>query len=267
MVSATAGDRTATAVDEYELTYGQYLRLPDLLAIQEPRSVPAAHDEPMFIIVHQAYELWFRLLLHELTAARDAMLAGQIHQPGLMLQRCVAVERLMVHQIDLLDTLSPARFLEFRTALGSASGFQSTQFREIEFLSGWKDARYTTRLPWLSAAERSRLQDRLREPSLWDALLAALAGMGFDVDDPVRRRAALATVACGAPADRDVWRLAEGLLDHDQAWSLWRGRHALMVERLIGTRTGTGGSTGVEYLRSRQHEHFYPELWEVRGQL
>lgn len=236
------------AVDErVTLSYGDYLRLDDLLTLQRPLAQPPAHDELMFIVAHQVYELWFRLLLHELTAARDAMLAGQVHRPRPMLERCSVIERQMVSQFDLLDTLSPLGFLEFRAALSSASGVQSAQFRDIEFLSGGG-------------------RGRLHEPSLWDGFLTVLAAAGFTVDGPAGRRDALRTIA-RRDEHRDLWQLAEGLLDHDQAWSLWRGRHALMVERQIGAKSGTGGSSGVGYLRSRVHHHFFPELWEVRSQL
>jgi tryptophan 2,3-dioxygenase len=261
-----AGERPAGGLVE-TLSYDRYLRLADLLAIQHPRSAPPAHDELMFIIAHQAYELWFRLLLHELTAARDAMLAGEVYPPQQAFERCRVVERLLVDQIDLLDTLSPARFLEFRSAVSPASGFESVQYREIEFLSGNKDSRYLRALSGVGAAEHDRLRARLAEPTLWDGFLAVLAAAGLPVAEPAARREALLLLARGTPAYRDLWRLAEGLLDHDQAWSLWRGRHALLVERQIGSKVGTGGSTGVSYLRSRAYDHFYPELWEVRSQL
>ncbi|MFF5207794.1 tryptophan 2,3-dioxygenase family protein [Streptosporangium sp. NPDC000396] len=248
------------------MSYGGYLRLPDLLDAQQPVSPLDAHDELLFIIAHQVHELWFKLLLHELTAARDAMLAGEVHRPRLLLARCRVAEQLMVSQIDLLDTLHPTGFLEFRSELGTASGFQSTQFREIEFLSGWKDARYAGGIPGLADADQERLRCRLGEPCLWEAFLTVLAGAGFTVTDEGRRRDALLTIAKGASAHRELWDLAESLIDHDQAWSLWRSRHALMVERQIGTKAGTGGG-GLGYLRARQHRHFYPELWEVRSQL
>lgn len=254
----------SVAVDE--LTYGSYLRLTELLAIQHPVAVPPAHDELMFIVVHQVYELWFRLLLHELTAARDAMLAGDADRARATLKRCRAVERLMVSQVDVLDTMAPTAFLEFRPALAGASGMQSTQFREIEFLSGWKDPRYL-RILRLSDKEQQRLRDRLGQPSLWEAFLSLLSRAGLPVEPEDRRRASLVALARGGAAHRELWQVAEGLLDHDQAWSLWRSRHAVLAERQLGSRSGSGGTTGVDYLRSRERRHFYYELWEVRGQL
>jgi tryptophan 2,3-dioxygenase len=229
--------------------------------------VPAAHDELLFIVVHQAYELWFRLLLHELDAARDAMLAGEMERPCALLERCHAVERLMLTQMDVLDTLSPAGFLEFRSALEEASGFQSAQFREIEFVSGWKDRRYLSGQPGQAAAERDRLRLRFAEPSLWDGFRAALAAAGHDVSDPDRRADVLLDLARAGTSRPPLWRLAEALLDHDQAWSLWRGRHVLLVERQVGVKPGTGGSAGAAYLRTRRDQHFYPELWDVRSRL
>ncbi|BFU44043.1 tryptophan 2,3-dioxygenase [Krasilnikovia sp. MM14-A1004] len=246
-------------------TYGDYLCLPQLLDAQHPRAVPAVHDELMFIVAHQSDELWFRLLLHELAAARDAMLAGDAERPWALLTRCHTVERLMLAQIDVLDTLPPAAFAQFRPALGGASGFQSVQFREIEFLSGWPDGRYLAAR--MSAPERDRLQRRLDEPTLWDGFLAVLGAAGHDVSDPERRAGVLVDLARAGSDPQGLWRLAEALLDHDQSWSLWRGRHALLVERQIGVQPGTGGSAGASYLRSRRDRHFYPELWEVRSRL
>ncbi|RZU48687.1 tryptophan 2,3-dioxygenase [Krasilnikovia cinnamomea] len=246
-------------------TYGDYLLLPQLLDAQRPLAVPPVHEELLFIVTHQAYELWFRLLLHELTAARDAMLAGEAERPWALLTRCHAVERLMLAQMDVLDTLSPAAFAQLRPALGETSGFQSVQYREIEFLSGWPDRRYLS--AGLPVQERARLQRRLDEPTLWDGFLAALTAAGHDVSDPERRAGVLVGLARAASDRAGLWRLAEALLDHDQSWSLWRGRHALLVERQIGVKVGTAGSTGASYLRSRGDRHFYPDLWEVRSRL
>ena len=249
------------------LSYRTYLGLGKLLNAQRPLAEPPAHDEMMFIVVHQSAELWFKLLLHELTAVRDAMLDGDARRSRELLDRCRVIERHVVSQVDLLDTLSPMRFHEFRSVLEPASGIQSTQFREIEFLSGWNDERYLRSLPGSSSADRATLRRRLREPSLWEAFVRLLARGGFPVDSAADRRDTLLSLARAGPSRDELWDVAEGLLDHDQAWALWRGRHALMVERQIGAKTGTGGSTGVAYLRARQADHFYPELWEVRSLL
>lgn len=249
------------------LTYGAYLRLPDLLDQQVPESSPPAHDELLFITIHQVYELWFKLLLAELTDARDRMLAGESYLPRVRLERCLVVERVLVNQVDVIDTMTPQDFLAFRNKLAPASGFQSAQFREIEFLSGAKDPGYLRRFKGLADDDRARLQARLDEPSLWDGFLAALAKAGFDVSTDESRFAAYVRIASDRERYGALWDLAEALVAHDQAFSLWRARHVLMAERQIGTKPGTGGSAGGAYLRSRIEMRFYPELWEMRSRL
>jgi tryptophan 2,3-dioxygenase len=213
------------------------------------------------------YELWFQLLLSELTDARDRMLVGEVYLPRVRLKRCDVIERVLVAQVDVIDTMTPQDFLVFRTKLAPASGFQSAQFREIEFLSGLKDAKFLERFRGLSDAERTRLQARLDEPSLWDGYLAVLAAHGFATDTVEERITAYQEIAGNREKYGGLWDLAEALVDHDQAWSLWRARHVLMAERQIGTKPGTGGSAGGAYLRSRLDLRFYPELWELRSHL
>jgi tryptophan 2,3-dioxygenase len=249
------------------LTYGTYLRLPELLDQQLPESDPPAHDELLFITIHQVYELWFKLLLSELTDARDRMLAGETYLPRVRLERCHAIEHVLISQVDVIDTMTPQDFLAFRTKLAPASGFQSAQFREIEFLSGLKDPGYINRFRGLTDGERAALKLRAEEPSLWDGYLQTLRKAGFDVDSAESRLASLRTIAHDRAHYGQLWDLAEALLDHDQSWSLWRARHVLMAERQIGTKPGTGGSAGGAYLRSRVELRFYPELWELRSQL
>ena len=264
------------------LTYGSYLRLPQLLAQQVPEVSPPAHDELLFIIVHQAYELWFKQLLHELTAVRNAMLpaaqdggTGQVdaahgRQTWLarhLLHRVHVIERLLVSQIDVLETMTPQDFLEFRAALAPASGFQSVQFRELEFLSGAKDPDFIRRFRALTAQEHDRLTSRLAEPSLWDAFLHLLAANGLAVGDDKEILASLVSVARDRPHYDDLWQLAEDLLTHDELAGLWRARHVQMVERQIGTKSGTGGSTGAPYLHRRVPLRYYPLLWELRDSL
>ena len=250
-----------------QLTYGGYLRVAELLAQQVPESDPAAHDELLFITIHQVYELWFQLLLHELTDARDRMLAGESYLPRVRLTRCLSIERVLIGQVDVIDTMTPQDFLQFRTKLAPASGFQSAQFREIEFLSGLKDPSFVDRFRGLTAAESDRLRRRLEEPSLWDAFLSLLAAGGFAVSTVDERFDAYRHIAGDRERYGQLWDLAEALVDHDQAWSLWRARHVLMAERQIGTKPGTGGSAGGAYLRSRVELRFYPELWELRSTL
>jgi tryptophan 2,3-dioxygenase len=229
------------------LTYGTYLHLADLLAQQVPIAEPPAHDELLFITVHQVYELWFKQLLHELAAARDAMDADQIWRARHLMQRAQVIERLLVAQVDVIETMTPQDFLQFRSILAPASGLQSVQFRELEFLSGAKDHRLVARFRNLTPDERDRLARRLAEPSLWDAYLGLVA----------RDRA----------GRDDLWQLAEGLLTHDEVSALWRARHVQMVERQIGTKSGTGGSSGAPYLHRRVPMRYYPLLWELRDKL
>ena len=253
--------------EDGQLTYGSYLRLTRLLAQQVPKADPPAHDELMFITVHQVYELWFQLLLHELETARDAMTGGQAWQAKHLMRRVHAIERLLITQLDILETMTPQDFLQFRSLLSPASGFQSVQYRELEFLSGVKDERFVGRFRSLSDTERNRLLSRLAEPSLWDGYLELLAARGLptDCDDDVLL--ALRKVALDRAAHDDLWQLAEDLLMHDELAGIWRARHVLMVERQIGTKPGTGGSPGAPYLHKRVSLRYYPLLWELRNHL
>jgi tryptophan 2,3-dioxygenase len=249
------------------LTYGGYLRLTELLSQQIPQVDPPAHDELLFITVHQAYELWFNQLLHELTAVRDLMGERNLWRARQLLQRAHVIERLLVSQIDVLETMTPQDFLEFRAALAPASGFQSVQFRELEFLSGAKDPAFLRRFRSLTPAERTRLDLRLAQPSLWDAFLGLLAWRGLPTGDDQQILASLVQVAKDRGSHDDLWQLAENLLTHDELAGLWRARHVQMVERQIGTKSGTGGSTGAPYLRGRVPMRYYPLLWELRDRL
>jgi tryptophan 2,3-dioxygenase len=258
------------------LTYGSYLRLEQLLSAQQLESQRTtgspAHDELLFITIHQVYELWFQQLLHEATAARDAMLdssgdANLSWWAQHLLQRMHAIERVLVHQIDVLETMTPQDFLQFRQTLAPASGFQSVQFRELEFLSGAKDASFVKRFKGLTEQERGRLRRRLEEPTLWDAFLHVLTTRGLPAGDDEQVVQSVRRAAHDRASYADVWALAEALLQHDELAAAWRARHVVMVERMIGTKTGTGGSSGAHYLRSRLDMRYYPALWELRSVL
>jgi tryptophan 2,3-dioxygenase len=249
------------------LTYGGYLRLPQLLTAQQPESSPPAHDELLFITVHQVYELWFQQLLHEATSARDAMVAGELWWARHLLQRMHSIERVLISQIDVLETMTPQDFLAFRRLLAPASGFQSVQFRELEFISGAKDPAFVRRFRDLTDLERERLSRRLAEPTLWDALLHVLRDAGLPTGDDAEVRASLLTAARDRARHAEVWELAEGLIEHDELAAGWRSRHVMMVERMIGAKTGTGGSSGADYLRGRLGLRYYPMLWELRSHL
>ena len=250
-----------------QLTYGGYLRLDQLLAQQVPQASPPAHDELLFITVHQVYELWFQQLLFELETVRDAMMAGETWRARHLLRRVHAIERLLITQVDILETMTPQDFLEFRANLAPASGFQSAQYRELEFLSGSKDQAFLARFRSISAAQRARLERRLAEPSLWDAYLHLLVSRGLPAGTDQQILESLRVVAGDRAAHDDLWQLAEGLLTHDELAGLWRARHVVMVERQIGTKSGTGGSTGAPYLRKRVPLRYFPLLWELRDHL
>jgi tryptophan 2,3-dioxygenase len=250
-----------------QLTYGGYLRLDQLLAQQVPQASPPAHDELLFITVHQVYELWFQQLLYELETVRDAMMAGETWRARHLFRRVHAIERLLITQVDILETMTPQDFLEFRANLAPASGFQSAQYRELEFLSGSKNHAFLARFRGISAAQRARLERRLAEPSLWDAYLHLLVSRGLPAGTDQQILESLRVVAGDRAAHDDLWQLAEGLLTHDELAGLWRARHVVMVERQIGTKSGTGGSTGAPYLRKRVPLRYFPLLWELRDHL
>ena len=254
-----------------QLTYGSYLRLPVLLDAQHLESDPPAHDELLFITIHQVYELWFKQLLHEVTAARDTMLdssgGSELWRAQHLLARVHVIERVLVQQVDVLETMTPQDFLEFRQRLAPASGFQSVQFRELEFLSGAQDPAYLQRFRGLTADEQARLQRRLDEPTLWDAFLTVLRAHDLPADDDEQVAMSVRATAHDRNRYAAVWALAEALLQHDELAASWRARHVVMVERMIGSRSGTGGSSGSAYLRGRLPLQYYPVLWDVRSRL
>jgi tryptophan 2,3-dioxygenase len=236
------------------LNYDSYLHIPQLLELQQ--GLTQAHDELLFIVVHQVYELWFKVLIDELESVRGAIETEDLRAARHSLARVKVIEHLLVEQVAVLETMAPQDFLTFRSELAPASGFQSVQFREIEYLSGLKDAGYIKTLD-REGDVRARLQRRLDEPSIHDAFTALMERRGVTVSDLYRQ----------GNRHADILELAEALLDHDEGFRLWRLRHIEMVERQIGDKPGTGGSTGVRYLQSTLNKRFFPELWEVRSQL
>ena len=262
------------------LTYGSYLRLPQLLDAQHLESDPPAHDELLFVTIHQVYELWFQQLLHEVEAVRDALLTTPDQNGGPqegggdrlwlarhLMNRVHVIERVLVQQVDVLETMTPQDFLEFRQRLAPASGFQSVQFRELEFISGAKDEGFLRRFKGLTDAEKLSLRRRLDEPSLWEAFTGLLASRGLEVDGDEALTASLRRVAHDRASYGDLWAMAEALILHDELAAAWRARHVVMVERMIGSKTGTGGSTGAAYLRGRLEMKYYPLLWDLRSAL
>ncbi|QDG52582.1 tryptophan 2,3-dioxygenase [Persicimonas caeni] len=269
----------ASSDDDQELlSYGSYLRVPELLELQELKSEPPAHDELLFIIIHQTYELWFKLILFELDSVRDAMRNDDPYEASRLLQRVLTIEGLLVQQIHVLETMTPRDFLSFRSALMPASGFQSAQFREVEFASGIKQGGEVMKNMQMLEQERERLERRLEEPSLRTEFYELLQRLGYEVavppeegeaDEETRQKVfdGLHDVYENPENHFHVYNLAEALVSHDQNILLWRFHHVRVVERLIGTKPGTGGSSGVGYLSSTLEKRAFPLLWEVRGQL
>jgi tryptophan 2,3-dioxygenase len=203
---------------------------------------------------------------------RDVLLDGGASAEAMwtarhLLRRVVQVEQVLIAQLPVLETMTPQDFLDFRSLLAPASGFQSVQFRELEFLSGLKDPAFAGRLRAATDAERQRLRRRLEEPTLWDGFVAALAARGLAVASEDDVRSSLVAVARDRASHGDLWDVAEGLLSHDELSAQWRALHATVVERQIGHKPGTGGSAGTAYLRGRRDLRFFPLLWELRTAL
>ncbi len=245
------------------LTYGSYLRVEDLLDLQHPLSQPQHHDEMLFIIIHQVYELWFKQLLHELEAAIGAMDRDDLLRVAKHFRRIHTIQRLLEQQVDILETMSPQEFNQFRDNLNPASGFQSIQFREMEFACGVRRTevlKYVT----LDDAQRARLERRLAEPSLYDHAKALLRRRGFAIDTPEQLVESFRQIYTDEAKYYDLHLLLEELIEFDERLLLWRARHVRMVERMIGHKRGTGGSSGAEYLHRTLEYRCFPELWEVR---
>ncbi len=261
------------------LSYNKYLRVADLIGLQDCLSEPAHHDELLFITIHQTYELWFKQILHEIDAGVALLNEDRAFVAARAVERIVEIEKVLVNQIHLLETMTPISFLGFRDELNPASGFQSMQFREIEFASGLK-ARGTLDNFREDEFAHTRLLARFRAPTLADAFYAYLRRRGLDApaDDAalapeertrrynLRTRAVL-EVLTHFEERTEEFGLAEALIAHDEYFALWRSHHVKMVERMVGTKRGTGGSEGVGYLRTTLDLRFFPELWEARTYL
>jgi tryptophan 2,3-dioxygenase len=264
---------------EHEQTYGAYLRLDQLLAAQQPRSEPPHHDEMLFIIQHQTSELWMKLMLHELDAAIACVRDDRLEPCFKILARVAQIQRMLFEQWSVLETMTPSEYLGFREALGRSSGFQSYQYRAIEFALGNKSA--TSLEPHRADPEiHAELEARLRRPSLYDEFLRCLARRGLPVPADrldrdftlpyERSEAVVAVFRTIYEQTRHYWSeydMAEKLVDIEERFQLWRFRHMTTVKRIIGFRRGTGGSSGVAFLRKALDVVFFPELWEVRTEL
>jgi tryptophan 2,3-dioxygenase len=264
--------------DKAPLSYNKYLRVQDLINLQDCLSDPAHHDELLFITVHQAYELWFKQILHELDAAIQFMEEDRVPAATRAIERVVEIEKLLVNQIHILESMTPISFLAFRDQLNPASGFQSMQFREIEFSSGLKDKNILREFS-MDEFAHERLQARMSRPSLADCFYRVLHRRGLNAPLNAegdagqqkkayeeRTRAAL-EVLTHFEERYEEFQLAESLLEHDEYFSLWRSHHIKMVERMVGAKRGTGGSEGIGYLKTTLDKKFFPELWEARTYL
>lgn len=263
---------------EPQLTYGGYLKIGELISLQHQLSDPPQHDEMLFIVIHQVYELWFKELLHELDAIIERLDADQPLAAHRLVRRCIEIERVLVDQIAVLETMMPTDFLAFRDHLMPASGFQSFQFRELEYVSGLKEPRFLKNYEQ-GSVERAKLEVRLTQPTLADAFYAMLRRQGFDLPEASastgenaesiaqQRIDELVRVYQEAEKHYALFLLAESLIEYDEMFSMWRLRHINMVERMIGSKTGTGGSEGAAYLRKTVDRKFFPELWELRSHL
>ncbi len=248
------------------LSYGSYLKVNELLELQRPLSSPAHHDEMLFIIIHQVYELWFKQILHEVEAVMRDLDRDELLQVTKHFRRIHTIQRLLEQQIDILETMTPQEFNAFRDNLNPASGFQSIQFRELEFLCGVRRLDALKHIQ-TSDAQRSRLDRRLAEPSLYDNVKALLARRGFAADSHDGLIDSCKTIYTHPRDNYDLYLLLEDLIEFDERFLLWRGRHIRMVERMIGAKKGTGGSLGAAYLATTLEHRFFPELWEVRSYL
>jgi tryptophan 2,3-dioxygenase len=259
---------------EASLTYSAYLALDEVLGAQRPRS--AEHDEMLFIIIHQVYELWFKQVLHELAHLQASLVAGAAPRALGTLKRILTILKTVVAQVDVLETMTPRQFSAFRSRLAAASGFQSAQFREISAVLGARGPELLRPYPVGSQA-RARIEAAAGRPSIFDAYLRYLDSRGYAVPPaalardtalPIEASAGVQDAILAAYADDgDAAQVSERMIDLDEGLQEWRYRHVKMVERTIGDKSGTGGSSGVEYLRAGLFRPAFPDLWAVRSRL
>ncbi|MFT4655928.1 MAG: tryptophan 2,3-dioxygenase [Candidatus Aldehydirespiratoraceae bacterium] len=258
-----------------DFTYGNYLMVPDLLSLQQCVSVDPAtglpeHDEMLFIIIHQVYELWFKQMLHELDFIVRLLNDDQVNGARNHLKRVLKILKTLVGQVDVLETMTPAEFASFRSFLANASGFQSAQFREIEFLLGIKDR---IQIEWFGGDEGERLAARYEAPTIWDAFVNVLHRDGYavpvevlerDIRESIVENAELQALIVERYSDEGFASLCETLTDLDEGLQEWRYRHVMMVRRTIGMKHGTGGSEGAAYLATTLFKPAFPDLWAIR---
>ncbi len=248
------------------LSYNKYLKVRELIGLQETLSEPTSHDELLFIVIHQTYELWFKQILHEVDACIGWMDQGRLFRANHSLRSVVSIERILVTQIHILESMAPIGFLEFRDKLNPASGFQSMQFRELEFSSGAKDEKILDKFKD-DAFEYDRLRKRFDSPTLADAFWALVGRNELTVESYDDRVKATVTMLSSPEKYAELYNMQDLLIEHDELIIAWRYNHIQMVERMLGMKPGTGGSEGVGYLTTTLKKKFFPELWEARTHL
>jgi tryptophan 2,3-dioxygenase len=258
------------------LTYTDYLKVDELLELQSPRSEPEEHDELLFIIIHQTYELWFKQLRHELTFLMARLDAGDIPRAFHTLKRVLKILKTLVSQVDILETMTPLEFESFRSRLETASGFQSYQFRVVEFMLGYKRPQPMT-FQLEGSVGRALLEAAYQAPSLWQVFLHSLKRAGYAIpENDLNAEVTAATKPSAAvqealltvyKSDDQLSELCELLVDLDEGLQEWRYRHVKMVQRTIGTKGGSGGSSGAEYLIKTLFQPVFPDLWEIRARI
>ena len=259
------------------VTYSSYLKLDELLSLQQPVSDGPEHDEMLFIVVHQVYELWFKCLLHEFDRLLELLRSSETSRAQHALKRILTVLKVLVQQIDILETMTPLEFLSFRNRLESGSGFQSRQFRELEFILGVKQRSAVDRYP-PGGEDRRALEARFGQATIWDSFLYYLSRSGYQVPRALLERDVTQRVSPSPELQAILIRiyreknstiaeLCERLVDLDEGFMEWRYRHVRMVQRTIGTKRGTGGSSGAEYLATTLDQPAFPDLWAIRTEL
>lgn len=258
--------------NEQALNYSNYLKVRELLDLQHPLSDGPEHDELLFIIIHQTYELWFKELIHEFQAAQSCLETGDTHLALSILGRIRTILKICVAQIDILETMTPLQFSSFRNRLGESSGFQSAQFREVEAILGRRDRGAAQHL---LTEDKERVENWMKKRSLWDSVLCYVAGRGFQIPEAILNRDFTRSYEANVDVqsalidlhrtDPEASLVFERLVDIDEGLQEWRYRHVKMVERTIGRKSGTGGSTGADYLRSTLFKPTFADLWEIRN--
>ncbi|HYB95535.1 MAG TPA: tryptophan 2,3-dioxygenase family protein [Vicinamibacterales bacterium] len=261
---------------DHSITYGSYLAVDELLALQRPRSEGPEHDEMLFIVIHQVYELWFKQVLHEVDHVIELLGARDAHRAQHTLKRILTILKVLVAQLDILETMTPLEFQSFRARLEAASGFQSDQFRQLEFVLGNKSRAAIERFAAGSRARRA-LEQRFERETLWDAFLKYLSREGYAIPPASLSRDVTARIEPSPELQQtliDLYRtdpkhveMCERLVDLDEGLQEWRYRHVKMVQRTIGAKVGTGGSSGAQYLAATLMTPVFPDLWEIRSRL